>query len=307
VDIRDRIKEISTEETPISHINFIYILGDYLMIKDYHSLRNLVYFFDKYTFRFIGDFIPRGQGPGEIANIGHLAVDETNRRFYASDHGKNKIFVYYPDSLFANPDYLPEEKTTMGEKSFPDKYDYLQDTLCIGVIIERLGNSKFNQSVARWNMRTGEITPLGYERLDIENRRLSFAVSTEHQLIVKAYHHYDLLTVCTLNGDLKYNIYGTNWKKSETSRRVTFYGQPAVFANRIWALYLGENTYNEDGSGGNFPTKFLVFDLEGNYLQTLETGHKIMSFLYDKDTNRMIMNMDDDIQFAYLELDEWTK
>jgi predicted RNA-binding protein associated with RNAse of E/G family len=53
----------------------------------------------------------------------------------------------------------------------------------------------------------------------------------------------------------------------------------------------------------NWPTKFLVFDLEGNYLKTLETGYKICNICYDKKENRILMSLDDQIQFASLELD----
>jgi hypothetical protein len=56
------------------------IMDDYLMIRDYHSPEKLVYFFDRHTFEYLGNFIPRGQGPGEVANIGHIAVDEAGNR-----------------------------------------------------------------------------------------------------------------------------------------------------------------------------------------------------------------------------------
>jgi hypothetical protein len=304
VNVHDKVKEIPMEEPPISNINFIYLMADYLMISDYKSPSELLHLFDRKTFNHVGSFIPRGQGPGEIARIGHIGVDEARRKFYVSDHGKQKVFSYYLDSLLANPDYMPEEKTTMGQVFFPDKYYYISDTLCIGVIIERFGNSRFNQSVARWNMNTGEFTPLKYERLDdIKNRRLSFAVSTEHGLIAKSYHHYDLMTICTLDGDLKYNIYGSGWKRSEGSNRTTFYHQPAFCDDRIFVLYLGENTYSDDRQHVVYPTKLQVFDLDGNYLKTLETGYNIISILYDRENNRLIMNMDDDVQFGYLNLD----
>jgi hypothetical protein len=40
-----------------------------------------------------------------------------------------------------------------------------------------------------------------------------------------------------------------------------------------------------------------------NYIQTLETGYRISYFCYDKENNRILMALDDDIQFACLELD----
>ncbi len=50
------------------------------------------------------------------------------------------------------------------------------------------------------------------------------------------------------------------------------------------------------------PTKFLVFDMNGNYIQTIETKCQILNFCYDEKNNRIIMSLDDDMQFAYLDL-----
>ncbi|MDR3309440.1 MAG: 6-bladed beta-propeller, partial [Tannerella sp.] len=53
----------------------------------------------------------------------------------------------------------------------------------------------------------------------------------------------------------------------------------------------------------SYATKFFVFDLTGEYIQTIETGYRIGSFRFDKENNRLIMVFDDEIQFGYLELD----
>ncbi len=50
------------------------------------------------------------------------------------------------------------------------------------------------------------------------------------------------------------------------------------------------------------PTQFVVFDLEGNYLKTLETGYKIANICYDESNHRIIMNMNDAMQFTYLDV-----
>ena len=52
------------------------------------------------------------------------------------------------------------------------------------------------------------------------------------------------------------------------------------------------------------PTRFFVFGLNGDYLKTLDVGFQIVSFCYDKDCDRIIMNLDDEIQFGYLDLDK---
>ena len=50
-----------------------------------------------------------------------------------------------------------------------------------------------------------------YAHPEVERKRAMFAVSTEKDLIVETYNHHDLMTICNMNGDLKYNIYGPYW------------------------------------------------------------------------------------------------
>ena len=80
---------------------------------------------------------------GEITIIGHVGIDETNRRFFVSDHGKLKIFAYDLDSVLTTPEYQPSVKIDMKKKLFPDDYLYLNDTLCIAKIIEPIGNNDY--------------------------------------------------------------------------------------------------------------------------------------------------------------------
>ena len=68
--------------------------------------------------------------------------------------------------------------------------------------------------------------------------------------------------------------------------------------DKIFVSYCGED-YARD----SFPTKILVFDLEGNYLKTLETGYKISDCCYDSFNNRIILSLNDVVQFAYLDID----
>jgi len=62
-------------------------------------------------------------------------------------------------------------------------------------------------------------------------------------------------------------------------------------------------------SGGNYrtdeyyPTKLIIFDLNGDYLKTLDVEYKINDFCFDREKNRIIMSLNDVIQFAYLDID----
>lgn len=186
----------------------------------------------------------------------------------------------------------------MKKKLFPDDYLYLNDTLCIAKIIEPIGNNDYKPSVARWNMATGEINPMPYEYPDLKKVRFIYAASAEHQLYVQCYTQYDLMTICDFNGNLKCNIYGPKWVNEKTQTQ--HYSLGVEFCgDKILALYSG----GDHRTDAYYPTKFLVFDLNGNYLKTLETRYMITDFCYDKENNRLIINLNDEIQFAYLDLE----
>jgi hypothetical protein len=75
--------------------------------------------------------------------------------------------------------------------------------------------------------------------------------------------------------------------------------------DKFITAYNGESAFieSEQGIETSKPTMFLVFNLHGDYIQTLETGYRIGSFCYDSENSRLIISMDDEMQFAYLELD----
>ena len=299
INVRDRIKEIVIEDILVNSYSWPIVIDNYMLITDYKTANEFVHIFDKNDFKYITSIAPRGQGPGEIACIGSIEEDKMNRKFYVSDFGKYKIFSYDLDSAIADPAYLPIEKMTMNEQLVIEKYTYINDTLSIGVIIQRLGNGNFNPIVAKFNMATGKITPMSYTtHPDVKKKRVCFDISMEHGIYVETYILHDLMTICNLDGTLKYNVYGTEW--STETHGIDYYG-PVVFCNnRIVALYSGNKSFTNGKT--NYPTKFVVFDLDGNYLKTLETGYPVIRFCYDKDNNRILMSLNADIQFAYLDV-----
>jgi hypothetical protein len=305
INVREQVREIRIDDVLIGDYALLNLIGDYLIISDMNSPDQLIHILDRNSFRYVTSAIYKGQGPGEIVNMGHLIVDEANRRFYIFDHGKQRLFGYYLDSLLANPFHMPDETVQINERTFPHACCYVNDTLCIGVIIKVLGNSDYKPSVGKWNMTTGEIRLMKYEHPKIEKKRTSCAISVEHGIYVECYSYHDLMTICDLDGNLQHNIYGRKWN-SEKSNKTSHYGPVAFCGDQIFALYTGKDTFHHDEKRGMVstrPTQFLVFSINGDYIRTLETGYPINRFCYDRENNRIIMNLDDEIQFACLDLD----
>ena len=80
-----------------------------------------------------------------------------------------------------------------------------------------------------------------------------------------------------------------------------------AFACDLVCIYLSESfDFLKDKSGNLLPTpctQIRVFDLNANYLYTLDIGYNIINLRYDKGNERIIMSMEDEIQFAYLNLE----
>ena len=77
-----------------------------------------------------------------------------------------------------------------------------------------------------------------------------------------------------------------------------YLGGVSFAGDYIIASYSGKDNTLEDYQ----PTCFIIFDKTGDYLKTIETGYRIDDFCYDKDNNRIIMVLNDNIQFAYFDL-----
>jgi hypothetical protein len=208
INVREKVKEIeiSEDDVLIGAVARLFLIDSFLIITDSRTADKVIHIFNKNNFKYITSIANQGQGPGEIVVIGHIGVDESNRTFFVSDHGKRVMFSYNMDSVLANPKYIPIEKMKMKKYIFPNRYEYINDTLSIGEIIEPIGNGDFKQSVGKWNMKTGEVTPMKYTHPAVEDKskRITFAASIAKDIFVECYSRQDLMSICSLNGDLKY-------------------------------------------------------------------------------------------------------
>ena len=304
-NVHNKIKEIEIEDVLISLESMLYTMDQYLIIIDTKAIDNVIHLFDKNDFSYVTSTGERGPGPKEFANPGGIAVNEADRIFYVTDHGKLLIYCFELDSVLTNPKYFPKETIKMDITRFPSDYLYINDTLSIGRFIMPIGNSDFSPSAAKWNMRTGEITLMNkYDHPAVEKKRVSFAASIEHGIFVESYNFHDLISISDLDGNLISYTYGSKWNDIRTNR-FSFFSKTAICKDKIVAIYAGGNNNRVVNKEGriNYISNFAIFDIHGNYLQTLETGYKILRFCYDDEKNRIIMIMDDMLQFAYLDLD----
>lgn len=302
-NVKENICEIPINDVVISNFGKPFILNDYMIISDYKSFDKLIHIFDKNTFTYLVSVGDHGQGPSEIANMGSIIPDKMNNSFYVFDHGHQLLYDYPIDSIFSNPNYHPQKKADINALEFPFMMQYVNDTLSYALYMHVLNPGDYTPMVGKWNMKTQKTDFMEYTgHPEITKKRVSFAASPENNLYAEVYWYHDLITLCTLDGKLKYTLYGAKWDKQQSNQN-GYYSHVIFCKDKLIADYLGDVRLQKGSNKSNSTTKLIVFDLKGEHLTTLETGYSIQSFCYDDENNRLIIVFDDEIQFGYLNLD----
>lgn len=302
-NVQKYVKELPMEDVLMSTHSKLNIANEFLIISDWRGYDKLIHIFDKNTFQHIVSTTETGQGPNEIAYLGSVCIDEDKRKFYVFDYGKQRLFNYSIDSLIANPNYEFTTKARLDKKKYPIQMHYISDTFSIAKIVDVDTNTGGAvESFGAWNMTTGEFKK-GYRhpkqpKRALHNLAYEFTASSEQGIYVMANRFYDLLTICDLNGSLKCNIYGPNWT-DDITKSCHYNMDVRIGKDKIFALYSGAHYQSKDFH----PSKIVIFDANGNYLKTLETGFHLLSFCYDKEKHRLIFLTNDEMQFGYLDLE----
>lgn len=294
VKVKDRVKEIDTgNDVLIGRSARALYSEDYLVIQDYDAWEGAIHLFDRGDFHYITSAGSKGQGPDELTNIGDVLVDEARRKFYITDNAKYKVFSYDMDSIVSmGRSYRHQLKAKFTTSRIPSHTIYINDTLSYCRLIVPTSVSTFDQMIGKWNMLTGEIKVIGEKHPDTHQKRTMIDVSMEKSMMVEASYQYDLMNISDLDGNIQCYIYGPDW---ETKGLRTF-GDVMITPNHILASYSGD----EWAKGDTY--KIHVFDLKGNYQQTLDVGYKMRQCTYDKTHHRLFMVFNDEIQFGYLDL-----
>ena len=303
IEVQDKVVEILTDEPFISTYSDVHLLNDHLIVKDWKGYDYLIHIFDKNTFEHVKSTGTIGQGPNEIAYIGNIFTDEKKNNFYVVDQGKFRLLSYNLDSLLTMDDYEFTTKKTFTKSNYPSSCCYITDTFSI---VKQLSFAENGggaiESCGRWNMLTGDFKK-GYihptqSTKAINTHSTHFDASEKQGIYVMCSRFFDVMTICNLDGTLKCNVYGPNWENGKTDK-MHYNMDVCIGGNRIYALYSGAHYSSPD----NYPTKMLVYDIDGNYVKTLDIGYHILNFCYDEEHHRLILHADDDIQFGYLDLE----
>lgn len=293
-DVRDRIVDIKPDL--VFGNSTLHIIDNILIVNEISPKGEKgIHLFDKNTFNYITSTGIIGRGPGEISGPGIIGTDNKNRILWVPDHG-NKVMWKFPlDSILNNRFFKPTIKFDLNYESFIERFDFLNDSILLGVAVQILPDYSFSKYMSKYNLNSNIIEKFGYQHPEATGRKSSsnFALSLDYKFYINSYDKFDLVTICDLDGNLKCNIYGPDELNNEGNKKSYFFGID-MFDESIIASYIGDIALIDgiNGPRGNIPSKFLVFDINGNYIKTIETGYKFTYFAVDEENKRIIIYFD---------------
>ena len=298
VNVHNQIVPFNPEGILCSSSARLSVMGDYLIIQDSRDQGKLYHLLDKRNLQYLCSTGDKGQGPGELSDAWCPMYDEARHKFYVPDPNFKKIFSFDIDSVMKDPDYLPTVKQEMAEgenRRDPISAIFVNDTLAYGKVADFYTGSKYRMISMKWNLQTGQMWLNEHH----QGRRTysNMAYSPSHNLVVESDGAYDLLTLMDGDMNLMRYIKGPHW--SEERDKLYHFGDVAFYEDYIIAEYDG--TLWADA---NLPRICHVFDIDGNYIKTLDFDYNINSISVDEENARLYITFNDEIQFGYLELSD---
>lgn len=291
------------------------IVGKYLLVCDIFSDDEGFHFYDKNKLTYVGSGGRKGQGPGEIIrykNINIIPNESDQNSFFVFDYSQTVLYKYYIDSLLKDKLYLPKKVFGFTKTNILSDFILLNDTIFLGMGARTTSAFSFVREIVTLNVNTKKMEEFGYQNPEIiefggKNTHSFFAGSRSKNRYVRSYLNQDLMTICDIEGKLVCDVYGPKWKgRKERRFDINYFSKTKLCGNYIIAAYTGAYKWTLDETKrprGIYAEKFLVFDLDGNYLKTLDVGEEIRFFCLDEDTNRLFLSPRNRDVLLYVDLD----
>ncbi len=293
INVQDKINNISTIDikfsTPVllNIIDSIFIVSEIKSSKDKH-----IHLFNKHSFEYITSTGVLGKGPGEITRPGYIGINNTKKVLWVQDHGKRVMWKLPLDSILNNEMFKPIEKVALQNRHFIERFGFLNDSIVLGMAVNVHNDNSFEKTTARFNLNSSNLKNYGYShpRTSKKKSYFDFELSLKNNCYVKGYSYCDLITICDLNGNLKYNVYGPEWNNNPNNTN-EYFTHVKFYKDYIITSYNGDSSIIFDKykkPQGTYPSKLIIFGLDGNYIKTINTEFKFSFFCVDEDKQRII-------------------
>lgn len=305
---RDIVYDISAELVPfdidtvlISSNAYLAIADSILFIEDAQGSDKLIHAYNIESQVYLGSFVDFGPGPYEIGvpdlPILFKGFKDGRLKFGLLDHSQHKLMSFDVDSALNDNDYRPMTLRRFDNLLFPSRYKSLNDTsgICNRIRLKE-DSYEINQTLARYNLATGEMTDFINDEIHPEGIFTS-AVSSDGKILA-AEPSRDQLMLYDNDGKLLSLIRGPEYQ-SELNRKKSFVTRTVSAGDKFVTAY----------SGGSYTSDYLgkilnVYQSDGTYLVSLPLGVGVIDMVYNPATGRLYFSLDSDEQFAFIEFDD---
>ncbi len=301
-DERDKIEEISLvsidEELPPLHsLVHMLTLGDTLIIMDNKSQDRLFHAYDVNKNKYIGSFGKFGNGPGEMAYIGGIYLDDKGI-LYGLNTAQMKLQGVDVKMALKDEEYKAFQKTRLDESGYLVLFSsphFINDSTVICSLFTN-DASEFVTHVGKFNPNNGA-TSVVVSIPSAGNGRSLIAVAPDKDLIVETSMLEDRIRLFDMDGKLSRTIYGPDYGDKDKTG-ISCFSDPIIAGDRIYVNYNGEHAGTR-----TMGTDIIVMDLDGKYLKTLRFDAPLGAMIYHEKSNRLYLSTEGEPQFGYLQLD----
>lgn len=308
IDISDKITYLNTDLifgiSEVRIVNNLFIVQEMIPYGD-----KCMHVYNRSSFEFIKSIGTLGKGPGEMVRPGKYTLSLNNQTLYIPDFGKNTIWKFNLDSALLMDNYLPSDRIAVSQEIFTDYFEHIDDKTGIGTGVNPINHHSFYLNTVKIDLTNGKVKSFGYRHPLLEGKKgfSDIKLSKNKNFYINCYADHDLITVCNIDGSLRFNILGKDWNEEEQD--MTFFTHIDLYKNYIITAYSGISTFYRDKTTqrvkSNFASKLMIFNTTGEYVSTAELGKQFSNFCIDEKNERIIFYfVDKEPQLGYINLKE---
>lgn len=285
----------------------LFYTGNRLWALDYRAYtEHVIYELSGDNYGIAKGYLKIGRGPGEITRAGDVTVH--GGKVYVNDNGRSSIWVFSLDSMLFNPDIINGKEILINDGYILSNMYFVNDSIAVSLAVHPLSTSTFEEKVVKGNIRSYEFSEWGYEHPEAIGRTISSSklVRLKDGGFARCYLWLDIITILNPDGTLRYNIYGSHWRRHDVGE-YEFCHDICAYKDYFLVSYVGDVSDITDRNGrsrGNLPTRVLVFGNEGNHLATIEFGEKFNRMAVDEQKQRLVITFyERDAMLGYIGLE----
>lgn len=299
---RDRIESISIisidDALPPLHRGHLLLKGDTLLIYDSKSMGKMFTAYEINKGITLGSFGNFGNGPGEMANIGGLYIDEYGI-LYGLNMNSMSIQGIDIDKGLADGNTPAFTKvrldTSDGLNPVTDSHYVNDSTVFCSVYVD--GDSGYVTHFGRLNPVTGERAPIDTLPAKTVGRN-NICVDVDSNRVYMTGRLSDRIHILDLDGNLLKTVCGPDYSERYDGHSSYHIGS-LLGGGLLYSVYSGADARKQP-SGKDI----VVMDRDGRYIKTLRFNSPIWGMAYHEGTNRLYLSTLGVPQFGYIRLDD---